>query len=167
MSAEAALKAIHAELVLIRQGIDKLVKAPAFAPPARQNTTPSGSASGDIASDQDLDGQYGNPAVRFELKEKYWPGDSFVGYTFSECPPEYLDATARYLDACVYMANKSGDEEAIKKATYKAKDAARARGWAKRIRAGWEPAAQPDGFATSNGALAPTGGYSNDDDIPF
>lgn len=166
MSDEAILKAMLGELTLIRQAIGQLSKA-GPSTPQRQNTVPSGSPDGEIASDHDLDGQYGNPMVRFDPKPKYWPGDSFAGYQFSECPPDYLDATARYLDACVYMANKGGDEEAIRKASFKAKDAARARGWAKRIRGGWTPAPQAAGFGASSGAAADDFGHGSDDDIPF
>jgi hypothetical protein len=86
-----------------------------------------------VADDADLDSQYGNPTIRFDPREKYWAGVSYVGKTFSQCPAEYLDAQAKYLSAAAYMARKNGED---KKAGYKDKDAARARGWAKRVRAG-------------------------------
>lgn len=121
----------------------------------------SASGANKVASDRNLDGQYGNPTVKFDPKD--WNGSSYKRMAFSECSPEFLDV---YAEALQYFADhpKAGRED---KAKYDDMDAARARGWAKRIRAGWEPDAQPDGFATSNGALAPTGGYTNDDDIPF
>lgn len=94
-----------------------------------------------VADDYDLDSEWGDPKVRFGLKEKYWKEqpDPFIGFKFSECTPEYLDATAKYLDACAYMARKNGGEENEKKAHYKARDAARARGWAARIRKAGAP----------------------------
>jgi len=100
----------------------------------------SGGGGGDshaVADDHDLNSEYGNPIVRYGLKPKYWSEqpDPFIGYKFSECTPEYLDATAKYLGACAYMKRKEGDD---KKAGYKDRDAARARGWAAKIRAGYK-----------------------------
>lgn len=122
-----------------------------------------GPSGGEVADDADLDSKYGNPLVRFELKAKYWTGESFVGCTFSECSPEYLDATAKYLDACAFMAAKDPDEEKRSKARYKTKDAARARGWAKRLRAGGyvAPAPADEPYDPNTGEVPPA------DDIPF
>lgn len=91
-----------------------------------------------VADDYDLDSEWGDPKIRFGLKEKYWKEqpDPFIGFKYSECTPEYLDATAKYLDACAYMARKNADET---KAGYKARDASRARGWAARIRKNGAP----------------------------
>lgn len=82
----------------------------------------------------DLDSQYGNFEIRFGLKEKYWSTqpDEHVGRTLSQCPPDYLRATAKYLMACAYIARKEGGEANLKKAGYKEKDAARCLGWAER-----------------------------------
>lgn len=92
-----------------------------------------------VASDADIDGQYGDPIIKYGLKEKYWPNqpDENIGYHLSECTPEYLDAMAKYLGACAYMARNPKDEKPVdeKKAGYKDKDAARARAWSARIRA--------------------------------
>ena len=115
------------------------------------------SDSNAVADDRDLDSEYGDPVIRFGLKEKYWKEqpDPNIGYKFSECSPEYLDATAKYLSACAYMKRKEGDE---KKAGYKDRDAARARGWAKRIRAnGGQPAqrSQQDADAESEAEALP------------
>jgi hypothetical protein len=92
---------------------------------------------GAIASDRDLDGDHGDPTIKYDPSARYWNGESFAGYRFSETTPEYLDAMAKYLDACAYMAEKDPDEKKRKGATYKRKDAARARGWAIRLRNGW------------------------------
>lgn len=92
-----------------------------------QASTTGPSAS--VASDADLDGQYGNPEVRAK-DPRDWTGEPMKGRRFSECPPDYLDMIADRFD---YFASK---EEDPKKAGYSRKDAARARGWAKRIREG-------------------------------
>lgn len=118
---------------------------------------------GDVASDRDLDSERGNPTIKFDPKSKYWDGASYEGYKFSEVPePAYLDAMAKYLDACAYMAAKeaaSGKdvEKNEKSARFKRLDAARARGWAARIRANGVAAPQ----------VASTDYTSTDDDIPF
>lgn len=102
-----------------------------------------------IAPDSDLDSKYGNPAIRAK-DPRDWTGESQLGKPFSECPPEYLDMVAARLD---YFAGNETDE---KKARYNRLDASRARGWAKRLRAGWKPTEEP--------AAA---GQVTDDDIAF
>lgn len=97
----------------------------------RQHGTsaPSGAP---VASDADLDGQYGNPEVRAK-DPRDWTGEPMKGRRFSECPPDYLDMLAERFD---FFGSK---EEDPKKAGYSRKDAARARGWAKRMREGRVP----------------------------
>lgn len=145
----------------------------------RSGSSANGSSSGprgdapSIATDHDLDGEHGDPMIKYDPKPKYWSGDSFVGYRFSETSPEYLDATAKYLDACAYMFAKDPDEKKQKSATYKAKDAARARGWAARLRQGGGSRVhtQPSGGGTGAedylGGGEPTSSVYADDDIPF
>lgn len=141
----------------------------------RAPVTDAGGAGveGAIADDADLDSEYGNPTIKFDPRERYWAGPSFVGYHFSETAPDYLDATAKYLDACAFMAAKEPDEKNQKSARYKRKDAARARGWAARLRARGEPNAMPapaqgGGYLKRPGeeAAVLTEGV-NPDDIPF
>ena len=143
---------------------------------------------GAVAEDAELDSQRGDPRIKYGLKEKYWPAqpDPFVGKTYSQTTPEYLDATAKYLDACGYVFERKDTEAERKKAHWKYIDAGRARGWAKRLRAGWQPPASttPKGnpFAkpSTDTAGAPasaedddvpwsseSGGAQNDDEIPF
>lgn len=77
-----------------------------------------------------LDGPHGNPKLRFIPRD--WTGSrEYKGALFSECPPELLDLAADSLD---YFAGKAEDE---KKKKYDLLDAARARGWAARIRGGY------------------------------
>lgn len=112
-----------------------------------------------VASDRDLDGEHGDPTIKYDPKEKYWKGESYVGYRFSETTPDYLDAMAKYLSAVAYMAGKDENEAKRKSARYKTLDAARARGWARRLRNGWKAAG-------SNRPSAPAGGGGGfDDDV--
>lgn len=125
-------------------------------------------ASGTIASDADLNGKYGDPAVKAK-DPRDWTGESQLGKPFSECPPEYLEMVADRLDyfttqneEAIADPDTPDDERAkLKKNNlYNRKDASRARGWAARIRGGWKPP-QTDNYSPD--ATAPLA----DDDIPF
>lgn len=111
----------------------------------------------EVATDRDLDGQYGNPNVHKDpplwIKDG---GESFAGRRYSEATPEYLDALASYHDWRADKDLAKGTEDGTKYAGYAKKDAARARGWAKRIRAGWN---------TAPGSL--TAPPTDDDGAPF
>ena len=115
-------------------------------------------ASANVASDQDLDSQWGDPKVRFMPRD--WAGDSFKGATASQCPAELCDMMANALE---YFAEKNAASDP-KKAGYDRKDASRFRGWAVRKRNGWKPTETTSG-----------GSYDFDDqdpadpnsDIPF
>lgn len=103
-----------------------------------------------IASDRDLDGTYGDPVVKFLPRD--WMGESFKGCHFSQCPAAFLDMLAETFDYFASQA-EAKDERTDKGkpvADYKRQDAARARGWAKRIRDGRGPAA-----ATTSGTREP------------
>jgi hypothetical protein len=129
---------------------------------------PAPAAAAAIADDADLDSQYGDERVRKDPTAKYWAGVSHVGLQLSQCPPDYLDAFAKYKEACAFMNEKEGDPAKAKYAGYDRRDAARARGWAKRLRAGWKratpamaPAASADTYAIG------IGDDGDDDRIPF
>jgi hypothetical protein len=114
-----------------------------------------------VASDADLDGQYGNPNVT-QKDPTDWKGPSMNGRRLSECPAEYLDLLASRHD---YFARKADEEGKVTEsgkpvAPFERRSAARARGWAKRVREGNGHAApvQQD-FASA----APV----SDDDIAF
>lgn len=95
-----------------------------------------------VASDRDLDGRYGDPVVKFMPRD--WTGPSFTGAKMSECPAPLLDLLAETFDYFARKAEENGDVTNAGKpvATYKRLDAARARGWAARVRAGrTQPAA--------------------------
>jgi len=88
-----------------------------------------------VASDEDLDGKYGDPEVKFDPRD--WPGPSCKGLRMSECPADFLDMIAETFDYFAQKAEETGEEYNGKPvAPYKRKDAARARGWAARIRSG-------------------------------
>lgn len=115
-----------------------------------------------VPLDVDLDGKYGNPIVKAK-DPRDWIGESQQGKRLSECPPEYLDMVAARLD---YFAEK---EENAKKKQYNRLDAARARGWASRLRAGWTPPPHDgDIYADAVQQRATNDPPPmSDDDIPF
>ncbi len=113
-----------------------------------------GAAPPVVASDSDLDGQWGDPVVRAK-DPRDWTGESQLGKPFSECPAEYLDLVASRLDFFAEKAEAEGTLTTSGKpvAPYNRKDAARARGWAARIRHGYKPAENgAGGFPSDAGA---------------
>lgn len=134
----------------------KLDRALAGASSGASHGAPRG-ASGGVASDSDLDGQYGNPDVKFSPKS--WTGPDFAKRPMSQCSADFLDV---YAEALQYSSEhpKAGKE---KYATYDARDAARARGWARRVREGRGESPAPDGANGSGHSYA--GGA--DDPLPF
>lgn len=95
-----------------------------------------------IATARELDGQWGDPEVRFDPRD--WTGPSFKRRRLSQCPPDYLDLLA---EAFEYFARKAEekDERTDKGkpvAEFRKSDAAKARGWAKRMRDGEIPTPQ-------------------------
>ena len=89
------------------------------------------------ATDRDLDGDYGDPIVKAK-SPRDWTGEPMLGRKFSECPAEYLDLVAERLDYFAGQSEATGELASNGKpvADYKRLDAARARGWAKRVREG-------------------------------
>jgi hypothetical protein len=167
---EAAIEEHNRRVLAALDAIQKDVAEIKRRLPSASSANGAGAREGgDVASDRDLDGSNGDPTIRYDPKEKYWTGRSYAGYRFSETEPDYLDATSKYLDACAYMFAKDQDEKKRKTARYKTLDAARARGWAARLRNGWKPAEAPqqtNGGGTSAAAIIDADGYA-DDDIPF
>jgi hypothetical protein len=90
----------------------------------------------EVADDADLDSQYGDEEIKRMPSEKYWQGADFAGSVMSACPADFLDAFAKYKDACAYMNEKSGDEAKAKYIGYDRKSARRARGWSARVKSG-------------------------------
>jgi len=142
---------IQSPLRAMAEAVVKLVARPAqaaapasapahVAPPTQrpaQQAAPPPANGKKVADDRDLDSQYGDPEVRFDLKK--WPKRSFKGERFSRCDPEFLDMYAETLDWMAGESQKkidagSTDKNEINGAKYKPVDATRARGWAARIR---------------------------------
>jgi hypothetical protein len=172
------LRELRRELAEVKAAVAGGARGNGAAPGARGNG--GGGGDGAVADDRDLDGQHGDPTIKYDPSAKYWSGASYEGYRFSETEPDYLDAMAKYLDACAYMAEKDADEKKRKGAVYKRKDAARARGWAARLRNGWGQGGQSNGGHAGgyggSGRGAPGGSYEQHagafnngsmDDIPF
>lgn len=99
--------------------------------------SPTSAGGGAIASDYEMSGEWGNPTVHKDPPR--WKGDSFAACQFSDCPSEYLNELANFFDWCAdrdeengktYLHKKSGEQRPT--APLRRKDAALARGWAKR-----------------------------------
>ena len=105
-----------------------------------------------VASDRELDGKYGNPVVKFNPRD--WMGGSFKGRRMSECPAPFLELLALTFDYFGDQAEQKNERTDNGKpiATYKRTDAARARGWAKRVREG---KVQPSTLESSSWAGTP------------
>jgi hypothetical protein len=127
------------EVIRLLRSIDASLKALVKVAQARKSA-PQGKK---VADDRDLDSQWGNPTVFFNPRD--WTGPSFRDRRMSECDPDFLEMLAETFD---YFADKAEEnDERIEGgkangkpvAPYKRKDAARARGWAQRIRDGKVP----------------------------
>jgi len=126
----------------------KRCAAPAAPPQVDPKLKP-----GQVAPDDDLEGQYGNPEV---YKDPYgWQGRSFEKRRMSECPADYLEAVANDLDDFGVKLLAKGDAD---KAAWKFRDAGRARAWALRNR-------NAPAHDTATGEVS--GFVDDDDEIPF
>ncbi len=153
------------EALIILRSIDASLKALVthFGAGRPQGATSAVMGAGtvpNIASDRDLDSQYGNPEVKAK-DPRDWSGDSMKGRRFNECPAEYLDLVASRLDYFASQLESSQDADEQKKRRYNLIDASRARGWALRIRGGYKPAENGGGFPSDGPAPV------SDDDIAF
>ena len=120
------MSAVTEEIALLRS-IDATLKALLAA----RKIAPA------VADAADLDSKYGDPLVHFTPRD--YTGPSMKGLRMSQCEPDGLIQLASAFD---YFAEKADAENELYKgkpvAPYKRKDAARARGWAARLRAGWK-----------------------------
>lgn len=142
---------MSAEALDLLRSIDTTLKA-LLALTQQRTAQMRAAAPKPVASDRDLDGRYGDPLVKFMPRD--WAGPSFVGCHMSQCPPELLDLLGETFD---YFAGKAEekDERTDKGkpvAEYKRQDAARARGWAKRMRDGKQPTPTVSGSTSEPGA---------------
>lgn len=157
MSPEAYNAEILRTLKSLEERVGRIEAAIARAPRAAGG---GNAAQCEPADDRELDSKYGNPTVRKDPKR--WlddGGESYAGMPFSHCPPDYLETLASFLE---WRASKEEAEGKDKYAGYSRSDAARARGWARRIRQNGGPAVAPPADD------APAGDDPADDsDIPF
>ena len=122
------------ERVEVRLGA--LEKTPRPAPVQDVMTQMAAPLEDAIADDRDLDGPYGNPEIKRDPPR--WTGTSFAGARFSDATPEYLESLAGF---CEWKARESDKKNELAsngkpRSQYLRKDAARARGWRRRILAG-------------------------------
>jgi hypothetical protein len=118
------------------------------------------------ASDDECLGRYGNPKVKKDPKR--WTGDTCIGLSFSEAPPEFLDCLADFLE---WSVGRDREKPDARKHTngkffwqFDERDARLARGWARRIRAGLvEQTETGDGGGYESGF----GGGASEDELPF
>jgi hypothetical protein len=87
-------------------------------------------ASGLFVADEELDRPKGDLKIHFDPSG--WRGDSFKGKTASQCTPAFLEAYAGALQA---MADRPKPGDDPRRPGYNRLDAARARSWARRLRA--------------------------------
>lgn len=92
--------------------------------------------------DELLDNPKNDPIVKAK-SPRDWTGDDMSGRRFSECPPAYLDALVTRYNWFNNTADNAKAETDPKKRRYNELDAARARGWAARLRSGWTAPKQP------------------------
>jgi hypothetical protein len=109
---------------------------------------PSDTGGGDASPDSELDSKFGNEQIKRDPKR--WTGRPHAPCLMSECEPEFLECYAEFKD---WTASKNDEKaagngpdgaSAAKYAGYDRKSARRARGWRRRILAGWKPAERND-----------------------
>lgn len=127
------------EGIALLRSIDGSLKQLVALSAARRAAAVNGNSqpSHEIASDKDLESQWGDPIIK-ATDPRDWTGGNMKGRHFSECPPEYLDLVASRLDYFAKRADENGEVTSTgkPKSKYSRLDASRARGWAARMRAG-------------------------------
>jgi len=111
---------------------------------------------GDVATDRELDTKYGDPKVAF-VPSDFKGGSVAKGQSFSRCPPEFLDLFADIYAGFARKNDALGNKDAKgrPKGDWDRKTTNLARGWARRIRAGWTPppAAAAPSFGANDGGF--------------
>ncbi len=114
------------------RSIDATLKELLALSKTKRAATPAPAAEPPIDANLD-DPKWGDPVVKFLPRD--WTGDEFRHQKFSECSPEFLDQLAKAFDW--FAEKKKADNDPGAK--YEVLNAARARGWAARLRGGWKP----------------------------
>jgi hypothetical protein len=84
-----------------------------------------------VAPLSDIQGQYGD--IEIKKDPKRWTGQPLAPIRASQCPPDYLDIVAAFLE---WKAGKNDAAGKEKYAEYDRRDAARCRRWAIEMREG-------------------------------
>lgn len=118
--------------------IIRLLRERPVTPVAAQAST------GNVADASDLDSQYGDPEIKTLIPAFKWPGEQHKGQRMSQTgDAAYLLALASQLDWAAgkddaegktWTSPKTGETKPASE--FKRRDAARARGWAQRIKDG-------------------------------
>jgi hypothetical protein len=148
-------EAILIQILTVLRSIDsKLAVAPG-RPVATPATPPAPVAPPGplVAPDADLDSEWGNPEIRKDPPR--WHGQSYAGRRYSQTEPAYLDCLAGFLrwkagkddEMATSAAAPEERTKCAKYAGYARKDAARAQGWAERLRRNLRTGAAPEGDA--------------------
>lgn len=127
-----------------------------------------------VADDRDLDGRYGDPVLKVNPRD--WTGPSYKGRRFSECPAPLLELVAETYEYFARQADEKDERTDKGKPVgdFKRQDAARARGWAQRIRSGRHiqqqdheaaPAADASEFAAADEFASEADGDVTESDI--
>lgn len=145
-SMDASLKAING-------GIQSLVRfSQQRTQQAKQNQPKR------IATDAELDSRNGDQVIRSDPRD--WTGPSMKGRRMSQCSAEFLEQYAEMKDYFERKKLADPDEAIKKKAVYEERDAARARGWARRAKA----AGRTGPAAPTQEAAEDTDGWARDED---
>lgn len=151
---EAEVRALKARVDLLEAKLE-----------GKAGSASSGTGGGAIASDEDLDSEWGDPVVKKDPKR--WldkGGASYAGCQYSQCPSDYLKQLASLFDwmadqdeskGKTYTNKRTGKEEPT--APFNRKAAARARGWARRN----------EGKTAKPAGTFDPGPSDADDSIPF
>lgn len=132
----AELRLVRAELADLKA---LLLRGGSSAPAA---------AGGAVATDADLDSQWGDEDVKKDPPRWTKGGGAPVApCRMSACPPDFLEELASFKDWQAQKNDEKGTPEGKKYAGYDRKSAARARGWAARLRArGPAQQTEPEGW---------------------
>lgn len=88
-----------------------------------------------VASDSDLDSQYGDPEIKMNKMPRDWTGPNMKGRKMSQCPSAFLELAAGFFDWAADKAEEKNETYGSQNkpvAPLRRKDAALARGWALR-----------------------------------
>lgn len=156
----------------IRFSLDRLEARVAAKPADVPAPPPAAAQALEVADTGDLDGPYGDPEIRKDPPR--WTGESQVGKRYSECPADYLESLAGFNTWRAQKDDESGavDAKGRPKSYWAKLDAARARGWAQRIRGSARVAPRVTAHTSSakNGVAyvpKPVDTATEADDVPF